>query len=169
MENQIEIWKDLPGYEGLYQVSNLGKARSIRFNKEKILKPSRFSNGYFTVALSKEKNQKTYALHRLIAISFIENKKKLPVVNHIDGNKLNNNIFNLEWVSNRENIIHACKKRKKTSNYCGVSWDKRLKKWRAQIVFNNKTMNLGSFNCELAAYNERMNFEKKNGITNKYL
>lgn len=116
-----EIWKDIPNYKGLYQVSNTGKIKSVshytrnnrngglRLTKGKILSQYKMPNGYFQVQLSNnEKRAKKY-VHRLVADSFIENNDKLSDVNHIDGNKSNNNVFNLEWCSHKDNQIHMVK------------------------------------------------------------
>jgi predicted DNA-binding protein YlxM (UPF0122 family) len=118
VEEMKEIWKDVKNYEGLYQVSNLGRVRSLpkkRKNskgtyiiKEKIMKPSIGSTGYYFVNLTKECNLKIpRKIHRLVAQTFIPIIKGKTYINHIDGNKLNNNIDNLEWCTNQENIIHA--------------------------------------------------------------
>ena len=107
-----EIWKDIKEYEGLYQVSNLGRVKSLpkiqgrTLNKEIILKP-RKKNGYYQRALSKNKISKRFLVSRLVAIAFIPNPKNKQTVNHIDGNKLNNNIKNLEWNTRSENTLHA--------------------------------------------------------------
>ena len=107
-----EIWKDIKGYVGLYQVSNLGRFKSLPRNtknqykyKERILKLSEDKDGYLLVNL----NGKTFRSHVIVAQTFIKNDDNKPQINHIDGNKKNNNIDNLEWVTNRENIIHAYK------------------------------------------------------------
>lgn len=96
-----ELWKDIPNYEGIYQVSNFGNVR----NKEKII--SQFNNkGYMCVSLYKS-TRKNLRVHRLVAEVFIENPDNKREVNHIDGNKRNNKVTNLEWVTSRENKIHA--------------------------------------------------------------
>ena len=107
-----EIWKDIKGYVGLYQVSNLGRFKSLPRNtknqykyKERILKLSEDKDGYLLVNL----NRKTFRSHVIVAQTFIKNDDNKPQINHIDGNKKNNNVDNLEWVTNRENIIHAYK------------------------------------------------------------
>lgn len=101
-----EIWKDIPEYEGIYKISNLGRVKS----KNKIRKPYlRKTTGYCYVTLSKNNKVKCYSIHRLVANSFIDNIEKKPYVNHIDGNKQNNNVKNLEWVTQKENVIHAIK------------------------------------------------------------
>ena len=111
----IEIWKDVKGYEGLYQVSNHGKVKSVKRKgkngryyggKTKILTPSK-SGGYLTVGLSKGSFSKTYLVHRLVADVFIPNPLNKKEINHIDGDKHNNNIDNLEWNTRLENMRHA--------------------------------------------------------------
>ena len=94
-----EIFKEIIGYEGLYWISNLGNVKS----KHKILKPVINKDGYYCVTLSKKGKLKTYTLHRLIALHFIENPDNLPQVNHKDENKLNNSISNLEWCTQQYN------------------------------------------------------------------
>lgn len=102
----IEEWKDIPGYEGLYQVSSLGNIKSINYNhtkKEKLLKPQKQSNGYMTTRIG----NKTKTIHRIVANAFITNSLNKPCINHIDGNKTNNRADNLEWCTNSENMKHA--------------------------------------------------------------
>lgn len=102
-----EIWKDIKGYEGLYQVSNLGRVKSTRRNKEKIMKPNKGKKGYLRLNFTINYKSKSFQVHRLVAKAFIPNPGNLPEVNHIDGNKANNNIKNLEWVTSKENCNHA--------------------------------------------------------------
>ena len=111
----VEIWKDIEGFEGIYQVSNLGNVKSLRkWNGhkyvvgEKILKPSLSSTGYYKVKLYGEK-KKDCKVHRLVAVAFIEKKDGKLHINHKDGNRLNNKSNNLEWCTQRENVIHAIK------------------------------------------------------------
>lgn len=105
-----EIWKDIKGYEGLYQVSNFGRVKSFIRGKESILKNYISDRGYCkSVLRTKEKNsRKEFKTHRLVAITFIPNPMNKPDVNHINGDKLNNNIYNLEWCTKSENITHSC-------------------------------------------------------------
>lgn len=168
MEN-IEIWKDVLNYKGHYQVSNLGNIKSLRFGKEKILKINANSEGYYTVNLSEKSISKTFNVHRLIAVHFIINSENLSDVNHKDSDKLNNHHTNLEWTSRRENIVHKFKNKNTSSKYCGVSWCKNGNNWVSEISFNNKRVILGRFDSEIQAYEARVNFEKENGIINKYL
>ena len=113
-----EEWKDITGYEGMYQISNLGNVRSLvrdRCNggvlKEKILRnrPSKSRTGavYYQVALFKNGKRKNFSVHRLVANEFIPNTENKPFINHIDGNPSNNHVSNLEWCTPKENTIHA--------------------------------------------------------------
>lgn len=115
-----EVWKDIIGYEGFYQVSNIGRVRSLDRDmidkngigyslKGSIRKISCTGKGYQNIGLSKDGEQKTFFIHRLVAESFIPNPKNLPIVNHIDGDTHNNHVSNLEWVTQSENINHAIK------------------------------------------------------------
>lgn len=106
----IEEWRDIEGYEGKYQVSNTGRVKSLQYhrgNSERCLIPKKGKNGYLYVVLSKENKVKTFKIHRLVATYFIQNKENKPYVNHKDGNKENNNVENLEWVTPLENNLHA--------------------------------------------------------------
>ena len=124
----MEIFKDIKGYEGSYQISNLGRIKSLsrlvdnhsgfkKNLKEKMLKTHISKTGYFVVDLKKENIRKTFKVHRLIAIHFINKIEGKKYINHIDGNKLNNNISNLEWCTIKENNNHA--KLNKLKNDCG--------------------------------------------------
>ena len=115
----MELWKDIPNYEGFYQASDLGRIRSldhVRKNgtneyiqKGKILKFNKNNSGYYQVRLSKNGVAKTYRVNRLIALTFIENPLNKETVNHINGNKLDNRVENLEWATEREQAIHRHK------------------------------------------------------------
>lgn len=93
----IEEWRDVVGYEGLYKVSNLGKVKSLWFNKERILKPAINSTTYYSVLLYKNNIKKSCLVHRIVATAFLKNENNFNSVNHINENKLDNNINNLEW------------------------------------------------------------------------
>lgn len=101
-----EVWKDIDGYEGTYQISNLGRVQ----NNGHILVPFDNGNGYLTVGLSKHSRVKKYKVHRLVAMAFLDNPFCQSDVNHKDGNKHNNDVSNLEWCNRSYNIRHAYEK-----------------------------------------------------------
>lgn len=105
----VEEWRDIKDYEGLYQVSNTGKIKSLYRDTGKILTGEiiQKGKGYLRVELTQNKKVKRFLVHRLVAQAFIPNPENKPEVNHIDGNTLNNNASNLEWCTHRENINHA--------------------------------------------------------------
>lgn len=101
-----EIYKDIEGYEGLYQISNLGNVKSLKNNKtkkEKVLKLA-IRNGYLKVDLCKNKTRKTYLVHRLVANAFLPNPHNYPCVNHKDESRTNNVVTNLEWCTHKYNL-----------------------------------------------------------------
>ena len=114
-----EVWKDIKGYEGLYQVSNLGRVKSlarkiklkqyIKDTPEMVMKLDLNRRGYLYVHLCKNGKYKAYRVHRLVADAFVENPEHKEQVNHIDRNVLNNKSCNLEWCTNAENMEHAKK------------------------------------------------------------
>lgn len=150
----LEEWKPIKFYEGLYEISNLGRVKSLeRYRKginnssifvpERILKPNLCkSTGYLQVSLHNNTKQKVCSVHRLVAIAFIENPENKPQVNHIDGNKQNNCVDNLEWTTCQENIQHAwdtginklTNKQKQGLQKGWDNWEKNLKKAQANIT-----------------------------------
>ena len=105
-----EIWKDIKGYEGKYQVSNLGRVKSLNYRRmgfEKILSPGLDGRGYKMAPLTICGKTKLLKIHRLVAETFIPNHNNYPCVNHIDGDKTNNNVDNLEWCTQKYNVQHA--------------------------------------------------------------
>lgn len=109
MIEEKEVWKDIKGYEGKYQVSNLGNVKSLLKDRNgKIMKPRANKHGYYQVYLySDSKTRKMYLVHRLAAQTFIENPDNLPLVNHKDENTSNNCVTNLEWCTNRYNTCYG--------------------------------------------------------------
>ena len=107
-----EIWKDIKGYEGKYQISSHGRVRSLKNSKERILKPHKDTSGYKQVDLLKDGKRKTCSVHRLVANHFIPNPNNLPQVNHKDENKLNNNIENLEWCTQKYNCNYGTRNKR---------------------------------------------------------
>lgn len=112
MENNSEMWLPVKGYEGLYEVSNFGRVRSLRCKTriadktEKVLKQKLDDKGYFKVNLYKDKTCNTLLINRLVAMAFIPNPSKLPHVGHMDDNKRNNTVENLYWTDPKENNYH---------------------------------------------------------------
>ncbi len=153
-----EIFKDIPGYEGIYQVSNLGRVKSLprescnyrgcHILKERILKYSIDSFGYKFVVLSVKNKQKSIKIHQLVAMAFLGHKPcgMKIVVDHIDNERLNNRLENLQLISQREN----CHKKRDnySSKYKGVSWNKASNKWASAISINGKVKYLGLFKTE---------------------
>lgn len=112
--NNNEVWRDIPNFEGLYQVSNIGRVKSLgnkrNHKEEMILKPSINIYGYYHISLNKKNKRYSYCVHRLVALAFLENPYNLKTVNHIDKNKLNNNVENLEYMSIGDNVRYSLNK-----------------------------------------------------------
>ena len=129
-----EEYKEIPGYDGAYQASNLGNIKSFKgLSKEgRILKLIKNSAGYLSVGLSKDNKKKKFSVHQLVAMTFLNHKPdghKL-VVDHINNDPLDNKLENLQLIPHWYNLSKD--KKGCTSKYTGVSWDKRSNKWRAQ-------------------------------------
>lgn len=158
----IELWKDIPKFEGMYQVSNLGNVRSLKLNKIKVLKKSINSNGRHRVNLCKNgKRFSNCKISQLVAIAFLNHKPcgHKTVVDHIDNNKENDKLYNLQLISNRENTVKDTLRG--SSKYVGVCWHKRIKKWRAYIHIKGKNKHLGYFEDEKEAAQAYKNELKK--------
>lgn len=128
----LEVWKDIKGYEGYYQVSNLGEVRTIghKWQRKGIHKIKLHENngyGYLMADLHKNNKSKSVAVHRLVAQAFIPNPENKQQVNHKDGDKYNNNADNLEWVSKAENCWHR-------NNILGIRTN-RIKDFTTGLVF----------------------------------
>jgi hypothetical protein len=160
----MEVWKDVPNYEGLYQVSNLGNVKSLerfakhhhgdlRIVREKILSKNPVNRGYLSVKLSKNGKKKKGIIHQLVAMAFLGHvpNGNIMVVDHINNVNTDNRLENLQIITNREN---TSKDRKGgTSQYIGVCWKKREKRWVSNISINKKLKNLGYFKNEIDAHN----------------
>lgn len=103
---EIEVWRDIPEYEGLYQVSNFGNVKSLHFGKEKLLKLQKNNKGYLYVNLYNNKYSKRFLIHRLVAKCFLEAIEGKDIVNHKDQNPLNNNVDNLEFCTYQYNATY---------------------------------------------------------------
>lgn len=151
---QEEIWKDIPIYEGIYQVSNLGNVKSLNYKKSGKsfnLKLNKSSNGYLTVSLCKNRIKKTFTIHNLVAITFLNhnpNGFKGLVIDHINNIKTDNRLVNLILLTQREN---TSKQSKGSSKYIGVSLCKKRKLWTVSISINNKKKYLGAYKNEMIA------------------
>lgn len=109
----MEVWKDIDGFSGEYQISNLGRVKSFKSGTAKILKHKTNNKGYKWVALRSNGIQSNFLIHRLVAMHFLNNDKNFKIINHIDENPSNNNVLNLEWCTQSENV----KKSSKFHNY----------------------------------------------------
>jgi hypothetical protein len=150
----MEFWKNIIGNED-YQVSNLGNVKSLKSSKERVLKGGINSRGYHCVGLCKDGIQKIRTTHQLVAIHFLNH---IPsglrlVVDHIDGNKRNNTLDNLQILTNRENCSKDKINKVKSIKHIGVNWSKRDCKWRARIYINGKDKHLGFYEKEIDASN----------------
>lgn len=164
MKINKEIWRDVPGYEGYYQVSNTGIVRSLdrtvitkrgeRSYKGRIFEGN-LNNGYKILSLSRDGKQEIFLIHQLVAMIFLNHEPNghTLVVDHINGIKTDNRIENLRIVTQRDNssTCHRTNEDLFSSKFVGVSWDKVTKKWRAQIIFNSKKIYLGLFDNEIDA------------------
>lgn len=114
-----EEWRDVAGYEGLYMVSNYGRVKSlprvyrsgrshslIKMTEERLLSIDQGKNGYISVALTKNANTKRFLVHRLVAQAFIQNPDNLPCINHLDRDRSNNSVDNLEWCTQQQNLLY---------------------------------------------------------------
>lgn len=153
-----EEFRPVKGYEEVYEVSNLGRVKSLGNNKarrEKILKPSLVGGGYPRVVLSKHKAQKPYYVHTLVAIAFLNHKPNGHeiVVDHIDNIKTNNKSNNLQLLTQRENLSKNPRREgKQKSTYIGVNLSVSTGNWFASIYYKGKRKSLGSFKTEEEAH-----------------
>lgn len=162
-----EIWKDVVGYEGLYQVSSIGRVKSMlrfttskggkRIVNERILKSGFSPCGYPMVVLRKNNTPKTKTIHRMMAIAFLGQaiKYELLVVDHINGDRADNNIANLRFVTHRFNSTDGFRSDadKLASKYRGIFWNKSANKWAARIRIGTDRKHLGLFDSEIEAHN----------------
>ena len=151
-----EIFKDIPGYEGMYQVSDLGSVKSLsdRYGNERILKARIGTGGYKLVRLTRNNKKTGIRVHQLVAMAFLDHVRcgHKKDVHHIDGVRTNNKLSNLEVLTRQEHIIETWKSIGKTSAYTGVSWHKRSNRWKVQIRINGKQKGLGYFINEIDAH-----------------
>ena len=166
LNNNIkEIWKPIPGFENFYEASTLGQIRAFR--TKKVLKTYTINSGYQCIKFTVNSQRTSHLVHRLIAITFIDNPLGKATVNHIDGNKDNNSISNLEWNTISENLLHAyatdlhskelCKSyigrkhAKSITKYHNVTYDKSRDKYSAKVTHNSINYGFKRFDTELEA------------------
>lgn len=168
MEEEKEEWRPVVGYEGLYEVSNFGRVKSLKFTKHSILNTLATNNRYPKVTLRKQNVKKTLNVHYVVACAFLGHISSghSIVVDHINGHRDDNRITNLRLVTNRENvtICHREYSRELSSKYAGVSWCSRNKKWHSKIVIDGKRIHAGYFDIEIEAhlaYQDKLNRYKQ--------
>jgi hypothetical protein len=176
---QQEIWKDIPGYEGKYQVSNLGNVKSLSrivlrhgkypfLSKEKILKTNFNNTNYLVVNLYKNNKSKTITIHKLVAIAFLNHMPDVNnelVIDHINNIQYDNRLENLQIITQRENTSKD--RKNKTSKYTGVFFVKKINKWVSTIRLKKERIYIGCFDKEeeaSLAYRETLENYKNNNI-----
>lgn len=145
MENKEEIWKDVIGHEGKYMVSSIGRIKSLKLrtiHRERIMVNGIGTRGYPEIKLwGYNGKRKGFSIHRLVAIAFIPNELNLACVNHIDGNKMNNRVENLEWCTYQENTIHGFRSglisSKKSAMTKHVNLGKRIKNYDTGEIYSS--------------------------------
>ena len=147
-----EIWCPINGYEGLYEVSNKGRVKSVGYGKERILKQLRTPKGYLQVGLRKNRERKMCYVHRIVAQTFTPNPDNMPEVNHIDENKENNSVQNLEWCDRKYNINYGTRNQRHSEKLSKpvLQYEKSgafVKEWKST---RDVERNLGYFNSYIS-------------------
>lgn len=148
-----EEYRIINGFEK-YEVSNLGNVRNVRTQR---LLNLCISNGYYQVNLHGDKITKPIRVHRLVALAFIDNPDNKKFVDHIDSNKLNNNVTNLRWATPSENGQNRGIQKNSKSGVKGVFWENKAKKWRSQITIDGIKIHIGYFESIEDAKQSRIN------------
>lgn len=178
------IWMKVKGYEEFYEVSNNGRVRSLPrlrntsgntsiqyLQKGRELSNTYLLNGRYPIVRFRINGDKgkPYLIHRLVANAFIPNPLGLKDVNHKNGIKTDNRVENLEWVTHRENMVHAHKlKGTSKSKLVGAHWYERDKKWTSSILINKKRIQLGKFDTAEQAHAAYKKAMAENNIVNQY-
>jgi len=164
----IEEFRDVIGYNGYYQISNLGNVKSLKHGKEKILKPGVNTSGYLIVCLSENAKLSTKRVHQLVAMAFLghtPNGYKGLFVDHVDNVKNNNTLNNLQLISNRENSSKD-KRERMYSKYIGITYNKMRDSWGGTIRFKGKVYRTKSVKTEDEAYELYKELLNKLGLVN---
>ena len=175
LNNMEEQWKDIFGFEGLYQVSNFGRVKSFkgcRGVQERILKPRKVANGYLQIALCKDGKHNWRLIHRLVAEAFLPNPNNLSDVNHKDENPQNSNLENLEWVDHKTNINYGTGIERRAKTRLKTVFQYRLdgtfvKEWpslkevQRQLGFNHGNISSCCNGRNKTSYGFRWKYKKK--------
>lgn len=167
MSQELEIWKDVPGYEGLYQVSNLGRVKSlarsyvckrggIRHLPNKILKTAITGHGYLGLVFRKDGKPTSKRVHQLIWLTFKGLVPKGLVIDHINNDKLDNKLCNLQLLTTRQNVSKYHDTLPSANKYIGVVWDVNSKKWKSQAQIKGRLAYFGLFDSEEEAHKARL-------------
>ena len=148
----MENWKEIPSTNGMYLASDLGNIKSIKFGKDKILKPAVNSTGRLNVVIIIDNKAKSVKVHQLVAMAFLGHKQSgyNLVIDHINSNPLDNRLENIRIVTHRFNVSKDIKN--KTSKYTGVYFNKSANKYQATIRVNGKKIHLGVYSDEYDAH-----------------
>jgi len=151
MNNYNEQWRQIAGHANYY-ISNFGRVKNIQ--TERILRQRTEPNGYKRIQLQ----GRNYYVHRLVALNFLENPDEKLLVDHIDNNKINNNVSNLRFATHSQNNMNSVKKEGTSSHYKGVGFHTKSNKWQAQIQINGQKIHIGYYYDEdlaALAYNNK--------------
>ena len=166
-----EVWKPIEGFEDRYLISSFGRVKSLRYNrtnKERILRDGD-TRGYRFVILVKDKNKRVALVHRLVAEAFIPNPNNLPCIDHIDGNKVNNNVSNLRWVTYKENSQNPITKKRQVENMKGS----HICCWRGHFGKEHpKSKRVGQYSLDgvlIKEFCSTMDAERELGIRHSYI
>ena len=157
----MEIWKDIQGYEGYYQVSNLGRIKNVKNGKNKVRKISYDKLGYPYINLSKNGIRKTKKVYRIVAETFIPNPENKKTVNHKDGDPSNSKIDNLEWATHQENINHAWETGLSDYGYGIILEDKKTKEIKIFRSMNKASLFIGKSQNYISERVRMNKFENK--------
>ena len=156
MKEIIEIWRDIPNYEGLYQISNLGRVKSFYGLKEKILKPGILNNGYYRVILCKQSIKKTYLVHRLVWETFNGTIPEGLQVNHLNEVKTDNRLSNLNLMTQKENINWGTR-------------NERIAKKQINGKCSKPVLQFTLDNILVKEYQSTMQVERETGFANQHI
>ncbi len=168
IDSSEEVWRDISGYEGLYQVSSWGNVRSF-YGQGRILCPWNNRYGYLIVTLCKECSHKAFSIHILVAQAFIPNPSNLPCVNHLDENKMNNRVENLEWVTHLQNNLYGSRIERIRQKLVGNTFSQKGadERKRAVMQFSRDGKRLATFDSAYAAARSVTGMSARNKLINE--